>query len=131
MKKIIVLFIAVHLLQNLPVDAQPNAADSIKKLLQTERQDSSRVTLLNLLSRQYYYNYPDTALVLGQEALALARKTGFIKGEAMSLLRIGTVFSITGNYPKALEFNLEALKKSESIKDEQLTLIILTNIGID
>jgi tetratricopeptide (TPR) repeat protein/uncharacterized membrane protein len=131
MKKLMVLFVAIHLLQNLPLVAQTSAADSLKQLLQTERQDTSRVWLLNQLARQYYYNYPDTALVLGQEALALAKATGFIKGEAMSLLRIGTVFSITGNYPKALEFNLEALKKSEFIKDEQLTLIILTNIGID
>lgn len=125
------LFVAIHLLQNLPVAGQTSAADSLKQLLQTERQDTSRVWLLNQLSRQYYYNYPDTALVLGQEALALAKATGFIKGEAMSLLRIGTVFSITGNYPKALEFHLETLKKAESIKDEQITQIALTNIGTD
>jgi len=33
MKKIMVLFIAVLILQNLAVDAQPSAADSIKQLL--------------------------------------------------------------------------------------------------
>ncbi|MFO7673576.1 MAG: tetratricopeptide repeat protein, partial [Lutibacter sp.] len=131
MKKIMVLFVAILLLQNLPVVAQTSAADSLKQLLQIERQDTSRVTLLNLLSRQYYFNYPDTALVYGQEALALARNIGFIKGEVMSLLRIGTVFSVIGNYPKALEFNLEALRKAESIKNERFTFNALTNLGID
>jgi tetratricopeptide (TPR) repeat protein len=131
MKKIMVLFVAILILHNLPVVAQTSAADSLKPLLQIERQDTSRVTLLNLLSRQYYFNYPDTALVYGQEALALARNIGFIKGEVMSLLRIGTVFSLIGNYPKALEFNLEALRKAESIKNERFTFNALTNLGID
>jgi len=131
MKKIMVLFVAILLLQNLSVVAQISTADSLKQLLQIERQDTSRVTLLNLLARQYYINYPDTALVFAREALALARNIGFIKGEAMSLLWIGNTFSVTGNYPKALEFNLEGLKQAESIKDERFTQIALTHLGID
>jgi len=58
----------------------------------------------------------------------LAKKTGFAKGEAGSLNRIALVFLVTGNYPKALQLNLEALKKAEAIHDETLAGKVLGNI---
>jgi tetratricopeptide (TPR) repeat protein len=131
MKKLMTLFVAIHLLQNLPVAGQTSASDSLKQLLQTERQDTTRVNLLNQLAVQYYFNNPDTALVFGQQALALARKTGFSRGEAGSLNRIGNVFSYTGNFAKALELYLEALKTAEALKDERMSSSVISNIGIN
>jgi hypothetical protein len=56
MKKIFVLFVAFHFLQNLSVVAQLSAADSLKRLLQTEKRDTSRVSLFNQLSKLYILN---------------------------------------------------------------------------
>ncbi|MEJ7681401.1 MAG: tetratricopeptide repeat protein [Segetibacter sp.] len=75
--------------------------------------------MLNALGRAYLYSRPDTALVLAQQGLLLAKKTGFAKGEAESLNRIATVFAGIGNYPKALQLFLEALKKAEATGDEE------------
>jgi tetratricopeptide (TPR) repeat protein len=48
--------------------------------------------------------------------LAQSKQIKFKKGEANGLGLTANVFHITGNYPKALELYLEALKKSEEIK---------------
>ena len=109
--------------------AQTNIVDSLNRLLQNEKQDTSRVKLLNQIAFAYLYSNPDTTLVLAQQALALARKTGFATGEIRSLTLNGNVFSVTGNYPKALQLYLEALKKVEASEDNKNISIVLTNIG--
>jgi tetratricopeptide (TPR) repeat protein len=127
MRRIVKLF----LLLAVPVvaGAQTRNIDSLKQALQTEQRDTSRVTLLNTLSLAYVYSRPDTALLLAQQGLLLAKKTGFAKEEVRSLDLIAAVFGITGNYPKALQLQLEALKKAEAIGEEKLAAIVLANIG--
>jgi len=97
------------------VNGQTSTIDSLKQLLQAEKTDTGRVTLLNNLSSIYSRFRPDTALLLAQEALSLANETGFIKGHVISLVEIGSAFQRTGNYPKALMFFFESLSKAESI----------------
>ncbi len=109
--------------------AQTRTIDSLKQALQMEKQDTSRVLLLNALSRAYMYSRPDTALVLAQQGLLLANKTGFARGEAQSLNGIAIVFLLTGNYPKALQLNLKALKKAETINNQVLAARIFLSIA--
>jgi two-component system NtrC family sensor kinase len=109
--------------------AQIRTIDSLKQALQKEKEDTCRVLLLNILSHAYASSRPDTALLLAQQGLLLAKKTGFAKGEVISLYRIAQVFLLTGNYPKALQLNLEALKKAEAIGDKVLAAKVLGNIG--
>jgi tetratricopeptide (TPR) repeat protein len=129
MKKLVPSFLL--LLLPFFLHAQTNEVDSLKQLLQTGTSDTQRVMRLNQLSKVFFLSHSDTALILAQQALALSKKAGFKKGEAMSLNRIANVFTFTGNYPKSLEFHLEALKKAEDINDGILIGIILGNIGSD
>ena len=129
MKKLVPSFLL--LLLPFFLHAQTNDVDSLKQLLQAETSDTGRVILLNQISKLLVINHADTALILSQRALALAKKTGFKKGEATSLNRIANVFAYTGNNPKSLEFHLEALKKAEVINDETLIAWITGNIGTD
>lgn len=69
--------------------------------------------------------------MFSQQALVLSNQIGFIEGEASSLDRIGSVFSYTSNYSKALGFHLEALKMAESVNDERTTVSARANIGND
>ena len=125
--------IKIFLLLLLPVfcNAQSKTIDSLKQLLQTEKQDTSRVMLLNQLSAIYSYSRPDTALLLAQQGLLLAKKIGFIKGEAQSMNNIANVFSYTGNYPKALQLHLEAIKIAEATQDKKTIARVLTGITLD
>lgn len=129
MKKLVPSFLL--LLLPFFLHAQTNEVDSLKQLLQAETSDTGRVILLNQISKLLVINHADTALILSQRALALAKKTGFKKGEATSLNRIANVFAYTGNNPKSLEFHLEALKKAEAINDKTLIAWITGNIGTD
>jgi tetratricopeptide (TPR) repeat protein len=129
MKKNICLFPLLALLQTTAIQAQTNTIDSLKQLLLTKLPDSSRSLILSKLGGQYMISNPDTAMILSQQGLALARQINYINGEAIGLNQTASVFNITGNYPKALEFFLEALKKGEAIGNPVRIGAALLNIG--
>ena len=97
--------------------SQQRVKDSLKTLLKKEKRDTARVRLLNELCFAYYTNKPDTAMVLALEALNLSNRIGFLKGEAASLNRMGNVYGLVNNVPKALEVYLQALKLNEKINN--------------
>jgi len=125
--------IKIFLLLAIPAfsNAQTSTIDSLKQLLKSEQRDTSRVLLLNQLSLAYRLTRPDTALVMIQQALSLSKKAAYAPGEVRSLSGIASIFRITGNYPKALQLHLEALKKAEAIPDERTASTILLSIAID
>ncbi|GAC1598274.1 MAG: hypothetical protein NVS3B19_20440 [Ginsengibacter sp.] len=109
--KYIILLLLINLYTRYG-DAQTNQ-DSLKILLQKEKQDTSRVMLLAQLSSAYSINKPDTAILLGLEALSLSQRIRFVNGEVASLGGIGNAYRAVGNLPKAMEAYLQALKLSE------------------
>ena len=129
MKRVLKIFLL--LLLSPFCKAQNNTVDSLKKLLQIEKQDTGRVMLLYQLGKSYMYSKPDTALLLAQQGLSLSNKIGFAKGEAISMNVIGVVFKQTGNYLKALQMDLKALKIAETTQDKKNIADVLGNIGND
>ena len=110
--------------------AQKNKADSISRLLAIEKTDSNKVTLLwNMANVCNIYN-PDTAMLLSREALDLARKIKFVKGESMALGIAANTFVKIGNYPRALEFYLQKLKLEEKRDDPGNMATVTMNIGV-
>jgi len=97
---------------------QNSYVDSLKQVLSTEITDSNRVMSLFYLGYHYSFFKPDTSLILTQQGLALSRKTGFVEGEANCLTTMGTIFWQAGNYPKSLEYYLQALKRFEIIHNQ-------------
>jgi len=102
------------------VTAQQNKVDSLRQLLATAKEDTTRVNLLNQLCRSFSNSNPDSALIYANRAREFSQKIGYAEGEVRSLTLIGTMMIFTGNFPKALEIGLEALKKSEASGDERL-----------
>ncbi len=132
MKKII-LFILVSVTIAYNSDAQTNQVfkrDSLQQALQKEKTDTGRVLLLSELAYQLHESKPDTAMILALEALSLSRRIGFEKGEAVSLNRVGNVYSNIGNYPKAMEVYLQALRLNEKINNLDGRQRNLGNIGV-
>src|SRR6476469_7342474 len=108
MRKFLVSFALLQC--SICVLAQINGADSLKRLLDKETKDSSKVRLMSQLAHAYLYSKPDTTLLIASQALDLARLSNFKAGEAESLRWMALVFTNTGNYPKALELALQSLK---------------------
>jgi tetratricopeptide (TPR) repeat protein len=113
MKKIILLLsITLCIISS---NAQIGNRDSIKHLLESDSHDTSRVLHLADLSYTYLESNPDTTMLLALKALSLAHRIGYEKGIAVSLNRIGNSYDYLGNYPKAMEAYLQALKINDKI----------------
>lgn len=124
-----ILLTAVALCNYLQVHAQNKATDSLLRLLATTNEDTSRAMLLNSISRTYIFSKPDTALLLAQQGLSLSRRINFRRGEHAGLRMVGNFFARTGNYPRALEIHLQALKIAEQAKDDNLVVRSLSNLA--
>jgi len=100
------------------LSAQQNKNDSLHQLLFVAKEDTSKVKLLNQLSRNFIESKPDSNLFYGLQALELSRKINYNKGEIDALLNTCAGFTFSGNYSKALENALDALKESEAIHND-------------
>ena len=108
MKNIILFLLTGLFLTN--GNAQTNRKDSLKIALQNEKTDTGRVLLLSDLCFEYIGSNPDTVMSLAMEGLSLSQHIGYLKGEAVSLNRVGNAYSSFSNYPKAMEVYLHALQ---------------------
>lgn len=113
-----------------PVHAQKNKADSIARLLQAEKTDTGRVKYTWQLADAINVYNPDTAQSLSQQALYLARKINYTEGESRSLGILANSFLKIGNYPRALELNLQKLAIEEKRNKPRNLGSVLMNIGI-
>ena len=112
--------IFICILVGLQLTAQQNTVDSLQQLLATTKEDTIKVKLLNQLAWNFSDTKPDSTLFYGNQALELSKKIHYTVGEIIGLLSTSTGFTLSGNYSKALENSLEALKKSEAINKELL-----------
>jgi len=105
-------------------------ADSLLNLKADSPQDTNMVKQLIESAYVYLFNNPDTALVISQNALALARSLYYAKGECRALNALGEAFHFIGDYPKALEMQFEALRINRQMKDPAAEAESLANIGV-
>lgn len=125
-----------------PVSAsiQQGKTDSLRHVLQSIKEDSSKVTLLNQLAWEMRINKPDTSIVLSLTALNIAEKLSRspehslslagLKGTAQSYKQLGVFYSSKGSYEKALQFDYKALPLINKLHDLQGQATLLNNIGI-
>src|SRR5688500_8167885 len=108
MKKIIVVLWLFFIVSS--VNAQISWADSLKHLLSSAKDDTTKLNLLSTLVVKYTWTMPDSALIYVREEIALARKMKSDYALALALTGYGGVLSIMGNYSQAIYFELEGLK---------------------
>ena len=87
--------------------------DSLKRVLSTPLHDTNRILALNNLGRNYQNS--DTVLLLADQAMILSQRIGFKKGEVEAYNNMAYWFNQKGNYPKALEYYLKAIRLAEII----------------
>src|SRR5688572_29135241 len=86
---------------------QSKEVDSLIKLLEKTPVDTNRVKLiLNIANKLYFYK-PDLSLEYSEKALKIARDFNYNNGIVSSLNLAGESYRLTGNYPKALQYQLQ------------------------
>ena len=97
------------------VYAQTREMDSLKNLIASTKEDTTRVLAMSLLS--FYTDNVDSCFPRDYEALSLAKKIDYKKGEAKCLNQLGNDFWNAANYPKAIDYYFQSLRLNEEIGD--------------
>ncbi len=104
-------------------------SDSIKTLLSKARVDSTKVNLMNALSKSYFNGNPDTAIKIGIISKNLAAQIKFKPGQALALKNIGIANYLQGKYIDAINAWKEAEAVYKSIGDKKGVANMLSNQG--
>ena len=105
--------------------------DSLWKVYNNQSQaDTIRLKALHAIVTMYRDNDPDTAIILAEQELKLAQTSKQRKYEGSAVNFIGFAYMNKGNYPKALEYYLKALKIREEIGDKKGMGACYGNMGI-
>ncbi len=133
--KISVLFVLIHFSalfgdSNMGLFAQNRNIDSLLILLKKDNTDTNKVIHSNFLCREYAkIGLYDSAMYVSGNILQLAQQLNFKKGIAQCYNNMGIVYSIKGNYPKAIDNFLNALKINEELKNKKGIAVLFGNIG--
>jgi len=98
--------------------AQTAWIDSARKVLSTQKEDTNKVWTLTSISAYYAFNDPDSGLLRGKQALALAEKLQYDKGIFWSIVSLDHSLFITGNYTLELDYAIRAYPIAKRLNDE-------------
>jgi len=110
-------------------DAESPWRDSALHGLDTAKQDTTRVLMMVSLANYYTLHSPDSVLFYGYKALELAREIKFPGGEVAALRYIMFAEYTLGDYSKALQITLQALKIAERNNVINYKAILLSSLG--
>lgn len=113
----------------LNLQGQNYKLDSLRQALSNTDVDSIRVSLLNEIA---FNNISINPIVAKDDVIIAynnAIKLEFEQGKARSLAVLGSVYWGFGNYEKALEYYLNALKEYQNLDDTKGRSDCLNNIG--
>lgn len=99
------------------------------KILATLSDDTSKVLLLSGLSYQFCPYKPDSAYLLAQESLALARSLRYLKGEILALRAIAMTYSALNDFGRALKLSLEVVELYKQQQDAMGLAKVYNNIA--
>ncbi len=104
--------------------------DSLKGVLKTYKDDTTKVITLNRLSnRLEIIGSSDSSLIYAKSAQTLAEKIGYKKGLARAFVSMGNNYCDLSDYPKALEYQTKALVISQESGNKDGIASALGNIG--
>lgn len=107
------------------------AVDSLESLLQKRLDDTSRISVLISLSREYQYSNIDKSRDLAENALRIAESKDFPRHKVHAYQNIGTLYSVSGDYSTALRYDNLALQNSLENRDSANLTIDYNNVASD
>ena len=126
MKKLLLLFLILCAGQTY---CQLSKLDSLRSRLSKNLHDTDKVNTLCKLGSALYISNPDSTIILAEQAVALAHKINFRKGEANAYGTAGVGHWVKADYPNALKNYFAALKIDEALNNRTGIAARLGNIG--
>lgn len=123
--RLLVVLLAIILVEK-SIAQNKTKVDSLKILLSTPQDDSTKISLLLKLAR---YDDPLERLDYAKAALNLAKKNNFKNKEGLSLEYMSLAHRKLGNYPEAIKASLEALRIYDELGLDNKTAAIQLQIG--
>jgi signal transduction histidine kinase len=113
------IFVAIILLVSIPAPAQNSGAnaDSLKRLLTTAKQDTTKVNLLNQLSWAYIFVYADSGVYYAKQGLQLAETIGYAQGKLSNTVPLIIGLTNLVNFGEALYYGFKGIQLAQSLKD--------------
>lgn len=118
------------LLFSAPSYTQENRLDSLKEILTSAKEDSGKVDILNYISSLYFGISPDTCVMYGNEAFALAEHLQYETGMLEATMYLTNSYTSLGNYPMALDVGFKATSLAKKIGKPLDNIIAISNLGI-
>ncbi|MBK9336456.1 MAG: tetratricopeptide repeat protein [Lewinellaceae bacterium] len=128
-KHIVALLLAGALLLYGPV-ARAQVADSLARLLAKGTEDTSRVLLLTDYAWEINETRTDEAEQKLREAVALAQRLKFLRGEAAAWNGLGVVEELRGNWEQAQSYYRKALSQRQSLGNINDITNTLNNLAV-
>lgn len=122
-------FMGITILFPFSCMAQTNSVNSLLQRLTTNKNDTDKVNIYYTISKLYWTKNSDSALMMANKAMKLARKIHFEKGIALSYLVNGVALVSKGKMSEALECYFQCLSISEKLGMEELKGNTYNNIG--
>lgn len=111
------------------VHGQSRLPDGLKNPLANQMHDTTRVLLLDSLSRHFENSLPDSAVMLARQGYDLAEKINFVKGRGKCLNILGRILMRRDNFSTALQTELQALQQFELLDDAAGKTLVYYDIG--
>lgn len=112
-----------------PTFAQQQKIDSLLKVLQTTKADTSKVKLLHRISIEYLNTLPDRTIEYAKQGLTLSEKIEYKNGQSICLKALGWAYKNTGKYDSALVCFEKRLTLVKELKDSIEIAKTFGNIG--
>ena len=106
--------------------------DSLERQLKkTDVPDSSRIAMLISLSREYQYTNINKSRDLAENALKIAEAKNIRKQKLRAYQNLGALYSVSGDYSRALRYDNLALQNSLEHRDSTNLSIDYNNVASD
>ncbi len=126
--KLLILFIGIFITYNF-LYSQKNI-DSLITLSKTTLNDSNKIVILQQISWELKYAKPTEAIKYANQALDLSRQKQYHNLEAQSLKYIATSQLLSGNYNKAENYFLAAIKIFDKVNNLEGKSSCYNNMGL-
>ena len=128
--KILRLYLPLlFLFSGININAQDSRVDSLKMLLLSLDEDTTKVNTLNAIADELYRADPDEAMRYGLEARTLAEQLNYPKGEALANKNIGLGFYMQAEFTEALRYWEPSLVLYEELGNDKMVANLLSNMG--